>query len=302
MPSMEGNALRAGLFAAFAAAAWGTTYVVTGALLPPDRPLFSAAIRALPIGLVMLAWRRELPRGHWWWRTAVLALCTIGLFFPLLFLGAYLLPGGLASTLQAASPLVVMAIAWPLLRERPTVLRVAAALIGLVGVALLVVRAPSALAPWGVAAALASMAVSALGFVLIKRWPPPTDMITMTSWQLVIGGLVLVPIALAVEGAPPAIDAPAALGYAWIAIAGTGVAYVCWFTGLQHLPAAVVSLIGLLNPVVATVLGVVVMHEVFGPMQALGTGLVLASVLLGQPVIAQRLRRRRALRACPVVS
>lgn len=286
--------MRAALMAAFAAAAWGTTYVVTGALLPPDRPLFSAAIRALPIGLVMLAWRRRLPRGRWWWRTAVLALCTIGLFFPLLFLGAYLLPGGLASTLQAASPLVVMAIAWPLLKERPTALRVAAALIGLVGVALLVLRSPTTLPLWGVLAALASMLISAQGFVLVKRWPAPTDMITMTSWQLVMGGLVLVPVALIVEGAPPAIDLPAALGYLWIAVAGTGVAYVCWFTGLKHLPAAAVSLIGLVNPVVATVLGVIVLHEAFGPMQALGAGLVLGSVVLGQPAVAERLRRRRA--------
>ncbi len=286
--------MRAALMAAFAAAAWGTTYVVTGALLPPDRPLFSAAIRALPIGLVMLAWRRRLPQGRWWWRTAVLALCTIGLFFPLLFLGAYLLPGGLASTLQAASPLVVMAIAWPLLKERPTALRVAAALIGLVGVALLVLRSPTTLPLWGVLAALASMLISALGFVLVKRWPAPTDMITMTSWQLVMGGLVLVPVALIVEGAPPAIDLPAALGYLWIAVAGTGVAYVCWFTGLKHLPAAAVSLIGLVNPVVATVLGVIVLHEAFGPMQALGAGLVLGSVVLGQPAVAERLRRRRA--------
>ncbi|WP_156225912.1 EamA family transporter [Pseudactinotalea suaedae] len=296
---MEITSVRAGLLAAFAAAAWGTTYVVTGALLPPDRPLFSAVVRALPIGLVMLAWRRQLPQGRWWWRTAVLALCTIGLFFPLLFLGAYLLPGGLASTLQAASPLLVMAIAWPLLRERPTLLRVAAALVGLVGVTLLVVRAPSALEPWGVAAALASMTVSALGFVLIKRWPAPTDMITVTSWQLVMGGLVLLPIALVVEGAPPAIDVPAALGYAWIAVVGTGVAYVCWFTGLAHLPAAAVSLIGLVNPVVATVLGVIVMHEAFGAMQAIGAGLVLGSVLLGQPAIAERWRRRRAPEICP---
>lgn len=286
--------MRAALMAAFAAAAWGTTYVVTGALLPPDRPLFSAAIRALPIGLVMLAWRRRLPQGRWWWRTAVLALCTIGLFFPLLFLGAYLLPGGLASTLQAASPLVVMAIAWPLLKERPTALRVAAALIGLVGVALLVLRSPTTLPLWGVLAALASMLISALGFVLVKRWPAPTDMITMTSWQLVMGGLVLVPVALIVEGAPPAIDLPAALGYLWIAVAGTGVAYVCWFTGLKHLPAAAVSLIGLVNPVVATVLGVIVLHEAFGPMQALGAGLVLGSVVLGQPAVAERLRPRRA--------
>jgi probable blue pigment (indigoidine) exporter len=95
---METFSWRAVLLTAFAPAAWGTTYLVTERLLPPDRPLLSATLRALPTGLVLLAVTRRLPRGDWWWRAALLGLCNIGLFFPLLFLAAYRLPGGLAST------------------------------------------------------------------------------------------------------------------------------------------------------------------------------------------------------------
>ncbi|CAM3329715.1 EamA family transporter [Nocardioides dubius] len=279
---MEGISTRNVLITMIAPAAWGTTYLVTEQWLPPDRPLFAAAVRALPAGLVLLAWRRQLPPPGWRLKAITLGLLNFGLFFPLIFLSAYHLPGGLAATIQALLPLVVMALAWPLIAERPTAVRVGAALVGLAGVTLLVLRNPDGTDPVGLFAAFASVTVAALGFTLVKKWTPPVDMITLTSWQLVVGGLVLTPVALIVEGAPPALDAPAVGGLAWIAIVGTGVAYVCWFRGLQLMPAGAVALIGLVNPVVGTALGVAFAAEPFGAVQALGMALVLGGVLAGQ--------------------
>jgi probable blue pigment (indigoidine) exporter len=293
---MESIRLRVVLLTAVAPAAWGTTYVVTEQLLPPDRPLFAATVRALPVGLVLLALLRRRPHGLWWWRALVLGALNIGLFFPLIFLAAYHLPGGLAATVQAASPLAVMAMALPALGERPGGVRIGAALVGLVGVALLVLRSPGEVSALGLAAALGSVLVSAFGFVLIKRWPAPVDMLTLVSWQLVAGGLLLLPIGLLVEGAPPAVDAPAAAGFAWLAVVGTGLAYYCWFRGLAAMPAGAVSLVGLLNPVVGTALGVVVAGELFGWAQALGMLLVLGGVVAGQPATAAVLRARLTAR------
>ena len=279
---MENISPRTLAITAVAPLVWGTTYLVTEQLLPPGRPLFAALMRALPAGLLLLAVTRTLPRGEWWWKAALLGTCNIGLFFPLIFLAAYELPGGLAATVQAASPLAVMAIAWVLLRERPGAVRVAAALVGLAGVSLLVLRNPDGVTALGLAGAFGSVLVSALGFVLVKRWPAPVPLLTMVSWQLVAGGLVLLPVALLVEGAPPAIDLPAAAGFVWIGAAGTVLAYTCWFHGLSRMPAGAVSLVGLLNPVTGTALGVVVVGEAFGWVQALGMTLVLGGVLAGQ--------------------
>jgi probable blue pigment (indigoidine) exporter len=290
--SVETISWRAALLTACAPAAWGTTYLVTERLLPPDRPLLSATLRALPTGLVLLAFTRRLPSREWWGRTFVLGLCNIGLFFPLLFLAAYRLPGGLAATLQATSPLAVMALAALMIGERAGVARVAAAGIGIAGVALLVLRSPGQLDTWGLVAAFGSVVVSALGFVLIKRWTPPVDMLTLVSWQLVAGGLVLLPVTLLVEGTPPHLGAHAVGGYLWLMTAGTAVAYWCWFTGLRAMPAGAVSLIGLVNPVVGTGLGVVVAGEAFGWVQAIGMLLVLGGVVAGQPGTIAWVRRR----------
>ena len=148
--------------------------------------------------------------------------------------------------------------------------------------ALLVLRSPGSVDTLGLVGAFGSVLVSGLGFVLIKRWEAPVDMLTLVSWQLVVGGIVLVPLALLVEGAPPALDLPAVLGFVWIAGVGTGLAYVCWFRGLRLMSAGAASLIGLVNPVVGTLLGIAFAHEVFGPTQAVGMALVLGGVLLGQ--------------------
>jgi probable blue pigment (indigoidine) exporter len=291
---METFSWRAVLLTTFAPAAWGTTYLVTERLLPPDRPLLSATVRALPTGLVLLAFTRRLPSRDWWWRATVLGLCNIGLFFPLLFLAAYRLPGGLASTLQATSPLAVMALAALVIGERAGAARIVAAGVGIVGVGLLVLRSPGHLDPLGLAGAFGSVVVSALGFVLVKRWTPPVDLLTLVSWQLVLGGLALLPVALLVEGPPPHLGGPAVAGYLWLMVAGTGLAYWCWFTGLRAMPAGAVSLIGLVNPVVGTVLGVTVAGEAFGRLQAVGMLLVLGGVVAGQPGAVTRVRRRLA--------
>lgn len=116
-------------------------------------------------------------------------------------------------------------------------------------------------------------------------------MLTFTTWQLVSGGLFLAVLAALVEGPPPAITPAGWLGYAWIGIVGTGVAYLVWFRGLRRLSAASVGTLGLVNPLVATVLGITVAGEVFGPTQALGVGALLLGVLLGQPAVVDAVAR-----------
>ncbi|WP_430869594.1 EamA family transporter, partial [Cupriavidus basilensis] len=100
------------LLTASAPLVWGSTYLITSQWLPPGQPLLSGVIRALPAGLAMLAWSRQLPRGGWWWKAAVLGVLNIGLFQAMLFIAAYRLPGGVAATVGAIQPLLVVLLAW----------------------------------------------------------------------------------------------------------------------------------------------------------------------------------------------
>ncbi len=264
--------------------AWGTTYLTTTELLPPERPLTAAVLRALPAGLALLLVARRLPGGRWWWRAGVLGVLNIGAFFALLFVGAYRLPGGVAATVGAVQPLVVLLLAGMLLGERVRARAVVVALLGVVGVGLLVLRAAVALDPVGVLAAVGGALSMAVGVVLTKRWGRPAPLLAVTSWQLVAGGTVLLPVALVVEGPLPLalLDADALLGYAWLGVVGTGLAYALWFLGLGVLSAGAVAFLGLLAPVVAAGLGWLVLGQSLTPAQLLGAGLVLGAVVAGQ--------------------
>lgn len=291
-----GSAGRAAAVTAVAPVLWASSFVVTTELLPPGRPLFSACARVLPAALLLLVLVRRLPSGKWWWRTFILGLTNIGLFFPFQFLAAYRMPGGLASSVQATSPLVIMGLAWLLLREKPGTVRVVAGLSGFAGVLLLVLAAAGTFDLLGVVGAVGALSSIALGSVLLKRWHTDESVLTLLSWQLAAGTLILAPLAFLVEGAPPQLDRSALLGYAWLGLMSTLLAQACWLYGLTRMPAGSAGMIGLLYPVVATILGVLIAHETFALPQLVGMSVVVGSVLAGQPGIARKLRDLARLR------
>src|SRR5699024_3314803 len=147
-------------------------------------------------------------------------ILNIGAFFPLLFLAAYALPGGLAAVFAAASPLVIAALAVPLLAERPTLHRLVWGVLAVVGVAMMVLAPGISLNPLGVLAGAAAPLSMAVGTVLSKRWGRPVGPVTYAGWQLTTGGAVIIPLAIAVEGGPPLLDGPALAGYAWLGLLG----------------------------------------------------------------------------------
>lgn len=287
MSSMEANTRWVAL-TALAPVAWGTGYFVTHEFLPADRPLYGAALRALPAGLVLLALCRRRPRGAWWWRSAVLGLLNVSVFFVLVYVAAQLLPTSIASTVMAVSPLTMMLIAWPLVSERPRTIYLAGAAIGLTGVCLMLLTGAERVSVPGVLASAAAMLVSSFGHILAKRWSADVDVLASTAWQLTAGSLFLLPAAAAVEGPPPALSTPALLAFGYVTLVATALAFVAWFTGLRHLPAGTVGLIGLLNPVTGVLLGTAVAAEVLTVQQLCGLILVLAGVVLGRPTRAGR--------------
>ena len=261
---------------------WGTTYLVTTEFLPPDRPFLAALIRTLPAGLLLVAITRLLPRGSWWWRSLVLGTLNIGAFNALLFVGAYRLPGGVAATVGAIQPLFVALLSTGLLRERLSLRTVLAAIGGVFGVGLLVLRADARLDTWGVVAALAGAVVMAFGVVLSKRWTSPAPLLATTGWQLVAGGLVLLPVAFLTEGAPPAMTVQNILGYAYLTILGSAVAYALWFRGIRDLSATDATFLLLLSPVTATILGWLVLDQRLTTPQVIGGLIVLVALVSAQ--------------------
>jgi probable blue pigment (indigoidine) exporter len=267
--------------AALAPIAWGTTYATVTGLYPPDRPLFVATSRVAPAALVLLAiGGLQRPRGGDWLRCAALALFNFALFFPLLAVAVYRLPGGVAAAVGGLQPLLVTGASWVLTGRRPRAWEVAVGAVAVVGVALVVTRPGAGFDPVGVLAAVAANVSFAVGVVLARRFPAPANRLAWTGWQLLLGAAMLAPLTLAVEGVPTL--TPRALGgIAYLSLIATATAFVLWFAGIRELPVVAPPVLGLLAPVTGAVLGWALLGQALAPSQLVGFVVTLAAVGYG---------------------
>ncbi|KJY33381.1 EamA family transporter [Streptomyces sp. NRRL S-495] len=263
---------------------WGSTYLITTELLPPDRPLLATTMRALPGGLFLLALGRKLPVGAWWLRALVLGVLNIGAFNFLLFVAAYRLPGGIAAVIMSAQPMFVVILAALFLGERVRGVHALACVLGAGGVALLVFKGKVSLDAVGVLAAVGGALCMASGITLTKRWgrPEGVSLLTFTGWQLTAGGLVLLPFWLSLEDMPDGLTGDNVLGFAYLISLGAVLSYIVWFRGIGLLPATAVSFLALGSPVVATLLGYLFKDQTLSLLQLLGIAVIFLAVVLGQ--------------------
>ncbi len=265
--------------------AWGTTFVTITELLPDGRPLLVAATRVVPAGLVLLIsgafasrWR---PRGAEWWQTGTLALFNFAIFFPLLIVAVFRLPGGVAAAVGGLQPLFVAALTWLLTTHRPRVLDLGVGFVAALGVGLIVIRPGAHIDSIGVLAAVGANVSFAVGVVLTKRFPAPSNRLAATGWQLLMSGLILVPLTAMTEGAPSSLTVGNVAGFAYLSLAATAIAFVLWFNGIRRLPIAAPPLLGLAAPVTGAALGWAILGQSLSPLQLTGFVVSIVAIAYG---------------------
>ncbi|HFC6395167.1 EamA family transporter [Neisseria bacilliformis] len=267
------------LFTAPAPLIWGSTYLVTTEFLPPNRPFTAALIRVLPAGLLLLAYTRRLPARGEWARLFLLGVLNIGLFQAMLFVAAYRLPGGLAAVLNSTQTLMILVLTVLIGKTMPPKAAWAWAAAGVAGIALLVLSPQARFDGWGIAAALLGAASMAFGVYLSKHWRFSLPPLAFTGWQLLFGGLILLPAALMLETPPDTLTAANIGGYLYLCLFGAVLSYALFFRGIAKLPPAVVSSLGLLSPVCAFVLGWLFLNQGMDAKSLAGFALALASIV-----------------------
>lgn len=270
------------LLTALAPAIWGSSYIVTTQLLPQVPAMTVALLRALPAGLLLLAFARRLPQGVWWLRVFILGALNFSVFWSMLFVSAYRLPGGAAATVGAVQPLVVVFLASWVLGSALRPASVLGALAGLVGVALLVLTPGVRLDATGIAAGLVGAVSMACGTVLTRKWRPPVPLLTFTAWQLTAGGVLLLPVALWAGPDFPAPTPGHLIGLAWLGLVGAALTYVLWFRGIARLEPNMVAPLGFLSPLTAILLGWAFLDQTLTAVQMAGVALVMGGIWLGQ--------------------
>ena len=237
-------------------------------------------LTALAIGLKQSL---KVPRPVWG-RLYVAALLNITGWVVLMGFAMTWLTASEAVIIAYLMPVITTFLAWPLLGERITPLRVIALFVAFASLAALLagngVEASWAKLP-GLVLALVCAIAYALGTIVLKKWPLGLPPISSAAWQLGLGcGPVLV-FGLVHDRPDPA--ALSAFGWSSIIfniLLQQCAGYVCWLAALHRLPASVASISTMVVPVGGVLISAVWLHEPLGPFQITALICVVLSVAL----------------------
>jgi drug/metabolite transporter (DMT)-like permease len=277
------------IFLAITSIGWGFNWPVTKFLIGELPPLtlrgLSGVIGALLLAALALIRRQSLhvPRKIWP-RLLVAAFLNVTGWMVLMGLALLWLPASEAALIAYTMPVWASLLAWPILSERPTLLRTLALIMAFAGLASIMggngISASEAKLP-GIIMALFGSIGFAVGTVLSKRWPIHLPPIPGAAWQVGRGCLPVAIVGLAVETTH------------WDKITPTGevllvysvlgqfcIAYVCWFAALARLPASVAAIGTMAVPVIGVVTSAIALGEPLGAGQIAALIFTLAGVAL----------------------
>lgn len=270
------------LLTALAPIIWGSTYIVTTELIPQDRPFTAALLRCLPAGVLLLLFKPNFPFLRNFWKLIILSALNISIFQALLFVAAYHLPGGLAAVIGATQPMILLLLVWWADNNKPSNLTIFSTVFAVFGMSLLLLNGEMSWSFIGVSAAFLGAVSMAAGVFLAKRWRGETPIIAFTGWQLLLGGLMLLPLAWVFDPAIQDISIIDILGYSYLCLFGAVIAYSLWFFGIANISPLAVSALGLLSPLTAVILGWLFLDQFLSPIALLGLTIVLGSIFVLQ--------------------
>lgn len=290
---------------------WGSTYLGIAIAVDTIPPFLMAAVRFLIAGLVLLAWSvaREgrafqAPSLKEWRDSTVVGGLLLGGGMGMVAYGEQSVPSGITALIIAMMPVWVAVIGRIFLRERLPRLAVGGIVLGFVGVAILI--GPSA---FGGTGALEPLALAAILFSPIAwssgslfashRASLPRQPLVATGAQMVMGGLVLVAMSLASGELGgfrlDAVSSESIIATAYLTVIGSLLAFTAYGWLLRVAPLPLIATYAYVNPVVAVILGAIVLSEPIEP-RTLVAGAV---IVVGVAVIVSARGRMAGPRAQP---
>jgi len=277
------------MFLAITSIGWGFNWPATKYLLGELPPLTlrgtTGVVGAGLLAVLALIWRQSLrvPR-ELWPRLALAAFLNVACWMVLMGLALLWLPASEAALIAYTMPVWASMLAWPVLGERPNLLRVISLVMAFAGLSAIMggngLAASMEKLP-GIIMALGGSIGFAVGTVLAKKLPLHLPPLTAAAWQIGIGCLPITIIGLLIEKA----DAAALSAVGWILIAYSiliqfCIAYVSWFAALARLPASVAAIGTMAVPVIGVVASAIALHEPLGTGQIAALVFTLAGVAL----------------------
>ncbi|XVV02113.1 EamA family transporter [Actinosynnema sp. CA-248983] len=262
---------------------WGSTYLAIKFSIETMPPLLSGGLRFLVAGLVLALVVGRRMRMTW---PQVGTGVLLGLLLPawgngMVVVAEQSVASGLAALLVASVPLYVV-----LMRrvggERPPAVTYVGVVVGLVGLAVLLVDDVGGSTWWGPWLVLLAAFGWALGSYLSGRLPVPANPFALSAVEMVAGGVALTVVGL-VSGERldvSAVSSTSWFGWGYLVVFGSLLAFSSYVYVLGQLPVSTVATYAYVNPVIAVLLGVWLADERFGALQLVGGLLVVVAVVL----------------------
>jgi drug/metabolite transporter (DMT)-like permease len=276
-------------FLAITTIGWGFNWPIIKFLLGQLPPLTMRGVTGvigagLLAALALLRGQSLKVPGEIWPRLMLAAALNVTGWMVLMGLALLWLPASEAALIAYTMPVWASLLAWPVLGERPTLLRTLALVLAFAGLASIMggngLTASEAKLP-GILMALGGAFGFALGTVLMKKLPIRMPSISAAAWQIGIGCLPVAIVGLCIETTDLHRVTP--LGW-WLLLYTTVVqfcvAYLSWFAALARLPASVAAIGTMAVPVIGVVTSAVALHEPLGPGQIAALFLTLGAVTL----------------------
>ncbi len=289
-PGARARITPAGLmFLAITSIGWGFNWPATKYLLSELPPLTlrggSGVIGAALLAILAVVSGQSLrvPRAMWP-RLVIAAILNVACWMVLMGLALLWLPASEAALIAYTMPVWASILAWPILGERPNLLRVISLVMAFAGLSAIMggngFAASMAKLP-GIVMALGGSIGFAVGTVLAKRLPLNLPPITTAAWQIGIGCLPVALVGLAIEKTDLAALSDTGRWLLVYSILGQFcIAYVAWFAALARLPASVAAIGTMAVPVIGVVTSALALHEPLGPGQIAALVFTLAGVAL----------------------
>lgn len=253
---------------------WGSTWLFIKIGLADLPPFTFAGIRFVIASLILVAlvtirgvpWPRS--RSDWT-LIAIVGLLQFSLNYGLVFWGEQHIPSGLAAVLQAMFPAFGMVIAhFYLPQERLTIARVLGVLLGIFGVAVIFsdqLSIGGTMALLGSVALVLSALFGSYGNVLVKARAGNIDPMVLAAGQMIFGFVPLLAIGISTEGNPLRFrwTGMAIISLMYLVIVGSVIAFALYYWLLRNMEVTKTMLIALVTPVVAVLLGMIVLDEQF---------------------------------------
>jgi drug/metabolite transporter (DMT)-like permease len=270
---------------------WGSTYLAIRVMVETVPPLLGAGVRFTIAGAVLLVVLRvrlgaAAVRPT---RRALAGAGLIGLLLPganaVVSVAEQHVPSGLAALLIGSIPLWVIVLR-RLFGERVPAASFGAVLVGFAGVALLVRPGPQSAGASlaGLLTCVGAAVMWASGSFASRRVELPAHPLVSTGWQMLLGGLACLAAGLLAGEGPEfhlaAFSARSLLALAYLIVMGSWVAFSAYVWLLQNAPLSKVATYAYVNPVVAIVLGWLILGEAVPAVTVIGAAVIVGSVAL----------------------